>query len=56
MNIPVTPPVPPYQHSPLFPLGKDKSPYRKITSEGVRVEKMMGKDVLVVSRELKRSN
>ena len=45
MNIPVTPPIPPYRHTPLFPLGKDTTPYRKITSEGVRVEKMMGKDV-----------
>ena len=35
MNAPVTPPVPPYQHTPLFPLGKDTAPYRKITSEGV---------------------
>ena len=55
MNIPITPPVPPYQHAPLFPLGKDKSPYRKITSEGVRVEKVMGKDMLVVSREAIRA-
>jgi fumarate hydratase class I len=55
MNIPVAPPIPPYQHSPLFPLGKDKTPYRKITSEGVRVEKVMGKDVLVVSREAIRA-
>ncbi len=51
MNIPVTPPIPPYKHTSLFPLGKDKTPFRKITSEGVRVEKVMGRDVLVVSRE-----
>ena len=55
MNIPVTPPVPPYKHTSLFPLGKDKTPYRKITSEGVKVEKVMGKDVLVVSREAIRA-
>lgn len=58
MNAPVTPPpaaVPPYKHTPLFPLGKDKTPYRKITSEGVRVETVMGKEVVVVSREALRS-
>ena len=26
-------PVPPYKHTPLFPLGKDKTPYKKITSK-----------------------
>ena len=30
--------IPPYKHTPLFPLGKDTTTYRKITSEGVRVE------------------
>jgi fumarate hydratase class I len=40
-----------YQHMPLFPLGKDRTPYRKLTSEGVKVEKLGDKDVLVVSRE-----
>ncbi|RDV05221.1 fumarate hydratase [Undibacter mobilis] len=49
MNAPLNPPpLPPYSHSPLFPLGPDTTKYRKITSEGVRVEKVMGKDVLVV--------
>src|SRR5262245_8213104 len=47
--------VPPYKHTPLFPLGKDSAPYRKLTAEGVRVEKVMGKDVLVVSREALRA-
>jgi fumarate hydratase, class I len=46
--------VPPYRHTPLFPLGKDQTPYRKLTSEGVRVEKILGKDVLVVDREALR--
>ena len=57
MNAPVTPPpvVPPYKHTPLFPLGKDTTTYRKITSEGVKVEKIMGKDMLVVSREAIRA-
>ena len=54
MNAP-TQIVPPYKHTPLFPLGKDTTTYRKITSEGVRVEKIMGKDVLVVSREALRA-
>lgn len=44
-------PVPPYKHTPLFPLGKDTTPYKKITSEGVSVEKVLGKDMLVVSRD-----
>src|ERR1700739_4696145 len=56
MNAPLTShPVPPYKHSPLFPLGKDKTPYRKISSEGLKVEKVMGEDVLVVPREALRA-
>src|ERR1022692_2097519 len=50
MNAPVQI-VPPYRHTPLFPLGKDQTPYRKLTSEGVRVETVMGKEVVVVSGE-----
>jgi fumarate hydratase, class I len=48
-------PVPPYKHTPLFPLGEDTTPYKKITTEGVRVEKVLGKDMLVVSREALRA-
>jgi fumarate hydratase class I len=48
MNAPVTPPVPAYKHTPLFPLGKDKTPYRKLDVAGVRVEKVLGREVLVV--------
>jgi fumarate hydratase class I len=57
MNAPVTPPtaVPPYKHTPLFPLGKDTTTYRKLTSAGVRVEKIMGRDMLVVEREALRA-
>jgi fumarate hydratase class I len=47
--------TPPYKHTPLFPLGKDGAPYRKLSAEGVRVEKIMGKDVLVVEREAMRA-
>ncbi len=61
MNAPLTShPVPPYRHTPLFPLGKDETPYRKIevpgaANGGVRVEKIMGRDVLVVEREALRA-
>jgi fumarate hydratase, class I len=48
-------PVPPYKHTPLFPLGADTTPYKKITTDGVRVEKVLGKDMLVVSREALRA-
>src|SRR5688572_541278 len=48
MNAPVTPPVPTYRQAPLFPLGKDKTPYRKLDAAGVRTEKVLGRDVLVV--------
>src|SRR3990172_2292437 len=56
MNAPIpTPPtVPPYHHTPLFPLGPDTTAYRKLTADGVRVEKVMGKDMLVVSHEALR--
>jgi len=61
MNAPLSShPVPPYRHTPLFPLGKDDTPYRKIevpgaANGGVRVEKIMGRDVLVVEREALRA-
>jgi len=56
MNAPFpTPDVPPYRHTPLFPMGKDSTPYRKITSEGVRVETVMGRQVLVIEREAIRA-
>ncbi|MGB9172516.1 MAG: fumarate hydratase, partial [Bradyrhizobium sp.] len=48
-------PVPPYKHTPLFPLGADTTPYKKITVDGVRSEKVLGKDMLVVSREALRA-
>src|SRR3954464_10127941 len=47
--------VPPYKHTPLFPLGADTTPYKKITAEGVRIENVLGKDMLVVSREALRA-
>jgi fumarate hydratase class I len=56
MNASVTlPTLPPYKHTPLFPLGPDTTSYRKLTGEGVRIEKIMGRDMLVVSREALRA-
>ena len=52
MNVTVTPP---YHHTPLFPLGPDKTPYRKLDIGGVKVEKVMGKDMLVVEHEALRA-
>ncbi len=52
MNAPAS--LPPYRHSPLFPLSKDETPYRKLASGGVRVRKFSGQDVLVVEREALR--
>jgi fumarate hydratase class I len=39
----------------LFQLGPDATPYRKLTSEGVRVEKVMGREILVVDAEALRA-
>jgi fumarate hydratase class I len=68
MNAPVPPPsspLPPYKHTPLFPLGKDTTTYRKLevtgadgkplANGGVTVEKVAGQDVVVVSREAMRA-
>ena len=52
--IPTPQAVPPYKHTPLFPLGADTAPYRKITSDGVRVETVLGREMLVVSRDALR--
>jgi len=52
MNVRVKPPaVPRYKHTPLFPLGKDKTPYRKLPVAGVKVKKVMGKAMLMVARK-----
>src|ERR1700687_3882267 len=55
MNAPISTPVPPYKHTPLFPRGPDKTPYRKLEVGGVTVEKVMGKDMLVVAPEALRA-
>ncbi len=54
MNAPVAIP-PAYRHAPLFPAGTDTTPYRKLSADGVRVEKVMGKDVVVVARDALRA-
>jgi fumarate hydratase class I len=56
MNAPLTShPVPPYRHTSLFPLGKDTTSYRKLTADGVQVEKFGDREVVVVSREAMRA-
>ncbi len=40
-----------YQHRTLFPLGKDETPYRLVTKEGVRVETIGGREIVAVERE-----
>src|ERR1700691_1256526 len=51
MHAPLTQhPTPPYKNTPLCPLGKDETPYGKISSDGVRVEKVLGEEVLAVPR------
>jgi fumarate hydratase, class I len=47
--------VPPYKHTPLFPLGRDSTRYRKLTADGVRVESVGGRDLVVVEREALRA-
>jgi fumarate hydratase class I len=56
MNVPVTPPIiPPYRHTPLFPLGTDTTHYRKLSSGGVRTETVLGREMIVVEREAIRA-
>ena len=44
--------IPPtYTHVDLFPLGPDTTPWRKLTSDHVRVETALGRDFLVVEPE-----
>jgi fumarate hydratase, class I len=55
MNAPISTPTPAYKHTPLFPLGKDETSYRKVTSEGVKVETVTGREVVTVSHEALRA-
>ncbi|MEA2992006.1 MAG: fumarate hydratase, class [Alphaproteobacteria bacterium] len=58
MNAPITPPLPAYKHTPLFPLGKDSTAYRKLSAEGNRSETVQiggkAREMLVVPREALR--
>ena len=54
MNAPVAI-APAYKHAPLFPTGKDTTAYRRLSTDGVRVERVMGRDVVVVSRDALRA-
>ena len=57
MNAPTAPTAitPPYRHTPLFPLGPDRTPYRKLSADGVRVEKINGRDFVIIAREALRA-
>src|SRR5207248_5376043 len=44
----------PYKHTSLFPLGHDSTLYRKLTGEGVRLERAGRHEFLVVEREALR--
>jgi fumarate hydratase class I len=55
MNAPSPHPLPPYTHTTLFPLGPDKTKYRKLDVPAPRVEKCMGADMLVVEPETIRA-
>src|ERR1700742_3371848 len=56
MNAPFADPsTPPYKHTPLFPLGKDETPYRKISGHEPRIERVLGEEVLAVPHEARRA-
>jgi fumarate hydratase class I len=40
-----------YHYTPMFPLAKDRTRYRKLTGEGVKTETLGGREFLTVSRE-----
>lgn len=40
-----------YRHATMFPLAKDPTPYRRLTSEGLSISDFRGKNVLIVERE-----
>ncbi|HXL47382.1 MAG TPA: fumarate hydratase [Xanthobacteraceae bacterium] len=45
---------PPYKHTPLFPLGPERTPYRKLTADGARAERAGRHELLVIEREALR--
>jgi fumarate hydratase class I len=40
-----------YAYRSVLPIGADETPYRKLTGAGVRVEKALGREIVVVDRE-----
>ncbi|WP_036260075.1 fumarate hydratase [Methylocapsa aurea] len=44
-----------FQYQPLFPLGKDRTPYRKLGSDGVRLETLGKREFLFVEAEAMRA-
>jgi fumarate hydratase class I len=51
MNIEV---ASPYRHTPLFPLGEDRTTYRKLDCNGVRIERALGREIVVVAADALR--
>jgi len=43
-----------FHYHPLFPLGKDTTPYRKLSADGVRIETLGAHEFLAVEREALR--
>ena len=46
--------TPSYKHTPLFPLGADRTAYRKLSGDGVRVERAGKHELVVIEREALR--
>ena len=46
-----TEPLPEYQHTTLFPLGNDTTPYRKLTADFVSTEKFNGSEMVTIQQE-----
>ena len=55
MNAATSIPTPAYKHTPLFPLGPDKNAYRRVTSDGVKIETVMGREAITVTHEALRA-
>ncbi len=48
------PALPAYRHTPLFPLGEDRTTYRKLDCKGVRIERALGREIVVVAADALR--
>src|SRR5262245_43185870 len=47
--------TPRYKHTPLFPLGPDTTPYRKLSADGVRLERAGKHELVAIEREALRT-